>query len=335
MMWNWMLTSLAVGNTLILYDGNPSYPDATAMWKLVQDEKVTMFGTSASYINFIKDQGLKPGRDFDLSNLTQIWQTGSPLSPEGFEYVYQDIKKELWFNSSAGGTDINGCFCTGSPTSPVYAGQLQFAALAMKVNVYDETGSPVVDKEGELVCEAPAPSMPLYFWNDPGDAKYKDAYFTVYPNVWRHGDYVIHDSKTGGFTFYGRSDAILKPSGVRIGTAELYNQVEQMEEIADSLAIGQNWEGDQRVILFVKLAEGYQLTEELKTKIKKTLRDKASPRHVPAKIIETPDIPYTLNMKKVEGAVTNIIHGRPVLNRDALINPACLDFYENVPELQS
>ncbi|UCH07997.1 MAG: acetoacetate--CoA ligase [Deltaproteobacteria bacterium] len=335
MMWNWMLTSLAVGNTLILYDGNPSYPDATAMWKLVQDEKVTMFGTSASYINFIKDQGLKPRRDFDLSNLTQIWQTGSPLSPEGFEYVYQDIKKDLWFNSSAGGTDINGCFCTGSPTSPVYAGQLQFPALAMKVNVYDETGSPVVDKEGELVCEAPAPSMPLYFWNDPGDAKYKDAYFTVYPNVWRHGDYVIHDSKTGGFTFYGRSDAVLKPSGVRIGTAELYNQVEQLEEIADSLAIGQNWEGDQRVILFVKLAEGYQLTEELKTKIKKTLRDNASPRHVPAKIIETPDIPYTLNMKKVEGAVTNIIHGRPVLNRDALMNPQCLDFYENVPELQS
>jgi acetoacetyl-CoA synthetase len=335
MMWNWMLTSLAVGNTLILYDGNPSYPDATAMWKLVQDEKVTMFGTSASYINFIKDQGLKPGRDFDLSNLTQIWQTGSPLSPEGFEYVYRDIKKDLWFNSSAGGTDINGCFCTGSPTSPVYAGQLQFPALAMKVNVYDETGSPVVDKEGELVCEAPAPSMPLYFWNDPGDAKYRDAYFTVYPNIWRHGDYVIHDSKTGGFTFYGRSDAVLKPSGVRIGTAELYNQVEQMEEIADSLAIGQNWEGDQRVILFVKLAEGYQLTEELKTKIKKTLRDKASPRHVPAKIIETPDIPYTLNMKKVEGAVTNIIHGRAVLNRDALMNPQCLDFYENVPELQS
>jgi len=249
--------------------------------------------------------------------------------------VYRDIKKDLWFNSSAGGTDINGCFCTGSPTSPVYAGQLQFPALAMKVNVYDETGSPVVDKEGELVCEAPAPSMPLYFWNDPGDAKYRDAYFTVYPGVWRHGDYVIHDSQTGGFTFYGRSDAILKPSGVRIGTAELYNQVEQMEEIADSLAIGQNWEGDQRVILFVKLAEGYQLTEELKTKIKKTLRDKASPRHVPAKIIETPDIPYTLNMKKVEGAVTNIIHGRPVLNRDALMNPQCLDFYENVPELQS
>ncbi len=335
MMWNWMLTSLAVGNTLILYDGNPGYPDLGAMWKLVQDEKVTMFGTSASYINFIKSQELKPGKDYDLSSLKQIWQTGSPLSPEGFEYVYQDIKKDVWFNSSAGGTDINGCFCTGSPTSPVYAGELQFPALAMKINVYDEKGSPVVDQEGELVCEAPAPSMPLYFWNDPDNAKYKDAYFAVYPNIWRHGDYVKINSQTGGVTFYGRSDAVLKPSGVRIGTAEIYNQVEQLEEIADSLAIGQNWEGDQRIILFVKPAEGYHLTEELKAKIKKTLRAKASPRHVPAKMIEIPDIPYTLNMKKVESAVTNILHGRPVLNRDALVNPESLDYYENIPELQS
>ena len=335
MMWNWMLTSLAVGNTLILYDGNPGYPDLGAMWKLVQDEKVTMFGTSASYINFLKSQELKPGKDYDLSSLKQIWQTGSPLSPEGFEYVYQDIKKDVWFNSSAGGTDINGCFCTGSPTSPVYAGELQFPALAMKINVYDEKGSPVVDQEGELVCEAPAPSMPLYFWNDPDNAKYKDAYFAVYPNIWRHGDYVKINSQTGGVTFYGRSDAVLKPSGVRIGTAEIYNQVEQLEEIADSLAIGQNWEGDQRIILFVKPAEGYHLTEELKAKIKKTLRAKASPRHVPAKMIEIPDIPYTLNMKKVESAVTNILHGRPVLNRDALVNPESLDYYENIPELQS
>jgi len=335
MMWNWMLTSLAVGNTLILYDGNPGYPDPGAMWKLVQDEKVTMFGTSASYINFLKSQELKPGKDYDLSSLKQIWQTGSPLSPEGFEYVYQNIKKDVWFNSSAGGTDINGCFCTGSPTSPVYAGELQFPALGMKINVYDEKGDPVVDQEGELVCEAPAPSMPLYFWNDPDNAKYKDAYFTVYPNIWRHGDYVKINSQTGGVTFYGRSDAVLKPSGVRIGTAEIYNQVEQLEEIADSLAIGQNWEGDQRIILFVKPAEGYHLTEELKAKIKKTLRAKASPRHVPAKMIEIPDIPYTLNMKKVESAVTNILHGRPVLNRDALMNPESLDYYENIPELQS
>jgi len=335
MMWNWMLTSLATGNTLILYDGNPNYPDLDAMWKLIEEEKVTMFGTSASYINFIKSQGLKPGKNYDLSSLKEIWQTGSPLSPEGFEYVYDEIKKDLWFNSSAGGTDINGCFCTGSPTSPVYAGELQFPALAMKINVYDENGNPVVDQEGELVCEAPAPSMPLYFWNDPDNKRYKDAYFNVYPNIWRHGDYITINSETGGITFYGRSDAVLKPSGVRIGTAELYNQVEQMEEIADSLAIGQNWQGDQRVILFVKLAEGHNLTDDLKTKIKKTLRANASPRHVPAKIIETPDIPYTLNMKKVEGAVTNTIHGRAVLNRDALKNPESLDFYENLPELQS
>ena len=335
MMWNWMLTSLATGNTLVLYDGNPNYPDPGAMWKLVQDEKVTMFGTSASYINFIRSQGLKPGKDYDLSSLKEIWQTGSPLSPEGFEYVYQEIKKDLWFNSSAGGTDINGCFCTGSPTSPVYAGELQSPGLAMKINVYDEKGNPVVDQEGELVCEAPAPSMPLYFWNDPDDKKYKEAYFDVYPNIWRHGDYIVINSETGGVTFFGRSDAVLKPSGVRIGTAEIYNQVEKLEEIADSLAIGQNWEGDQRIILFVKCAEGYNLTEELKGKIKKTLRAKTSPRHVPAKMIETPDIPYTLNMKKVESAVTNIINGKPVLNRGALINPESLDFYENLPELQS
>ena len=335
MMWNWMLTSLATGNTLILYDGNPNYPDPGAMWKLIQDEKVTMFGTSASYINFIRSQGLKPGKDYDLSSLKEIWQTGSPLSPEGFEYVYQEIKKDLWFNSSAGGTDINGCFCTGSPTSPVYAGELQSPGLAMKINVYDEKGNPVVDQEGELVCEAPAPPMPLYFWNDPDDKKYKEAYFDVYPNIWRHGDYIVINSETGGVTFFGRSDAVLKPSGVRIGTAEIYNQVEKLEEIADSLAIGQNWEGDQRIILFVKCAEGYNLTDDLKGKIKKTLREKTSPRHVPAKMIETPDIPYTLNMKKVESAVTNIINGKPVLNRGALINPESLDFYENLPELQT
>jgi acetoacetyl-CoA synthetase len=335
MMWNWIMSSLAIGNTLILYDGNPNFPDLGAMWKLIQDEKVTMFGTSATYISFIRSQELKPGKDYDLSSLQEIWQTGSPLSPEGFEYVYREIKEDLWFNSSSGGTDINGCFCTGSPINPVYAGELQVPALAMKINVYDESGNPVVDREGELVCEAPAPSMPLYFWNDPDNRKYKEAYFNVYPNVWRHGDYVKINSKTGGLTFSGRSDAVLKPSGVRIGTAEIYNQVEKLEEIADSLAIGQNWKGDQRIILFVKLAEGHDLNEDLKNKIKKTLREKASPRHIPAKIIEVSDIPYTLNMKKVESAVTNLIHGRPVLNRDALINPKSLDAYQNLPELQN
>jgi acetoacetyl-CoA synthetase len=330
MMWNWLLSSLGTGATIVLYDGNPLYPDAGAMWKLIQDEKITVFGTSATYINFLRSQGLQPGKDYDLSSLREISQTGSPLSAEGFEYVYEAIKEDLHFNSISGGTDINGCFAIGSPTVPVYAGELQKAGLGMKIDCYDEKGKPVLDQMGELVCEAPAPSMPLYFWNDPDNKRYKDAYFSVYPKVWRHGDYIIIHSDTKGITFFGRSDAVLKPSGVRIGTAEVYNQVEKMEEIADSLAIGQDWQGDQRVLLFVKLNQGYSLTDELQAKIKKTLRDNASPRHVPARIIAVSDIPYTLNMKKVESAVTNIIHGRPVSNRDALINPESLDYYEGI-----
>jgi acetoacetyl-CoA synthetase len=337
MMWNWLLSSSAVGATIVLYDGNPNYPDPGAMWKLIQDEKITIFGCSATYINYLRSQGVKPGKDYDLSSLREISQTGSPLSAEGFEYVYQEIKKDLHFNSISGGTDINGCFAAGSPTLPVYAGELQAPALGMKVKAYDEKGNPIVDQQGELVCEAPSPSMPLYFWNDPDNERYKEAYFRFYPdkNVWRHGDYIMIHSDTGGITFFGRSDAVLKPSGVRIGTAEIYNVVEEFEEIADSLAIGQSWKGDQRIILFVKLAPGYSLTEDLKNKIRKTLREKASPRHVPALIIEAPDVPYTFNMKKVEIAVTNIIHGRPVLNRDALINPESLDYFENIlPKLQ-
>jgi len=337
MMWNWLLSSLAVGATVVLYDGNPNYPDAGAMWKLIQDEKITVFGTSATYIHYLQKQGVKPGQDYDLSSLKQISQTGSALSAEGFEYAYREIKQDLHFNSISGGTDINGCFAAGNPISPVYAGQLQGPALAMKVKAYDEEGSEIFDQQGELVCEAPAPSMPLYFWNDPDNQKYRNAYFTFYPdvNVWRHGDYIVMHSDTGGITFYGRSDAVLKPSGVRIGTGEIYNVVEKIEEVADSLAIGQNWEGDQRIILFVKVAEGFSLTEELKDKIKKALRQDASPRHVPALIIKVPDIPYTFSMKKVESAVTNIVNGRPVLNRDALINPESLDYYEKIlPELQ-
>lgn len=335
MMWNWLLSSLGVGATIVLYDGNPSYPDAGAMWKLAQEEKITIFGLSASYVNYLKSQGMRPGKDYDLSSLKGISQTGSALSAEGFEYVYQEIKKDLHFNSIAGGTDINGCFAIGSPIKPVYGGELQSPALAMKVKAYDEKGKAVWDQQGELVCEAPAPSMPLYFWNDPKGEKYRSAYFEYYPNVWRHGDYIVIHSDTGGITFYGRSDSVLKPSGVRIGTAEIYNVVEKFGEVADCLAIGQNWEGDQRIILFVKMAQGAKLTEELKDKIKKGLREKASPRHVPAIIMEMPDAPYTLNMKKVESAVTNIIHGRPVLNRDALSNPEVLDYFEKIlPELQ-
>ncbi len=338
MMWNWLLSSLAVGATIVLYDGNPNYPDPGAMWKLIQDEKITIFGCSATYINYLRSQGVKPGGDYNLSSLREISQTGSSLSAEGFEYVYQEIKRDLHFNSISGGTDINGCFAAGSPTVPVYAGELQAPALGMKVKAYDEKGAAIVDQEGELVCEAPSPSMPLYFWNDPDNERYRGAYFSFYPdkNVWRHGDYIIFHSNTGGITFLGRSDAVLKPSGVRIGTAEVYNVVEKLEEVADSLAIGQSWKGDERLILFVKLAPGYSLTADLKSKIRTNLRYAASPRHVPALIIEAPDIPYTFNMKKVEIAVRNIIHGRPVLNRDALINPESLDYFEEIlPELHS
>jgi acetoacetyl-CoA synthetase len=330
MMWNWLLAGLGVGATIVLYDGNPNYPDPNAMWKLIQDERITIFGCSASYLNFLRSQAVAPGKQFDLSSLREISQTGSPLSAEGFEYIYRAIKSDLHFNSIAGGTDLNGCFANGAPILPVFAGELQSRALAMQVQAYDEQGKPIYDEQGELVCESASPSMPLYFWDDPDGAKYKRAYFENYPGVWRHGDYIVIHSDTGGITFYGRSDAVLKPSGVRIGTAEIYNQLEQMPEIADSVAVGQNWQGDQRVILFVKLAPGFALTDELKNKIKKQLREKASPRHVPALILETPDIPYTLNLKKVESAVTNILNGRPVGNRDALSNPACLDYYENI-----
>jgi len=335
MMWNWLLSSLGVGATVVLFDGNPNHPDAGAMWKMTQDEKITIFGLSASYINYLRSEGFRPGKTYDLSSLREISQTGSPLSAEGFEWVYQEIKEDLHFNSIAGGTDINGCFAIGSPIQPVYAGELQSAGLGMKVKAYDDKGKPVWDQQGELVCEAPAPPMPLYFWNDPNGEKYKSAYFDNYPGVWRHGDYIVIHKDTGGITFYGRSDAVLKPSGVRIGTAEIYNVVERLEEIGDSLAIGQNWQGEQRVILFVKLNPGVSLTEELKNKIRKTLREKASPRHVPSIILEMPEAPYTMNMKKVESAVTNIIHGRPVLNRDALMNPQVLDYFEKiVSELQ-
>ncbi len=335
MMWNWLICSLAVGATIVLYDGNPNYPDHGAMWRLAQDEKITIFGCSASYLNYLRSSGASPGKTYDLSSLRAMSQTGSPLSIEGFEYVYREIKENMHFNSISGGTDINGCFALGTPIQPVYAGELQGPALGMKIKAYDESGNHVLDSEGELVCEAPAPSMPLYFWNDADFARYRSAYFDVYPGVWRHGDWVLFHSDSGGITFLGRSDFTLKPSGVRIGPAEVYNVVENIEGIADSMAVGQDWKGDQRVILFVRLAAGYELSEELKNLIKTSLRKQASPRHVPYLIIAVPDIPYTFNMKKVESSVANILNGRPVTNRDALNNPESLDFYEKIAlELQ-
>lgn len=333
MMWNWQAASIGAGASIVLYDGNPSYPDTSAIWKILEEEKVTVFGLSASYIHSLVAEGFSPKKAANLEHLREISQTGSALSEDGFEFVYREIKSDLHFNSIAGGTDINGCFASGNPISPVYSNELQAPGLGMKINCYDEDGKPIRGKQGELVCELPAPSMPLYFWNDEDGERYMNAYFRVYPNIWHHGDYVSFN-ETGGITFYGRSDSVLKPSGVRIGTAEIYNIVEKLPEVVESLAIGQNYHGDQRVILFVKLAEGKELTDELIKTIKTQLRTKASPRHVPSMIIAVPDIPKTLNGKKVESAVTNIVNGRKVTNRDALSNPESLDFYESIlPEL--
>jgi len=339
MMWNWLMCCLAVGSSVVLYDGNPTYPDWGTMWRMVQEEKVSILGCSASYINYLRSLGSIPRTEYDLSSLREVSQTGSPLSSEGFEWVYREVKQDLHFNSISGGTDINGCFAGGAPILPVYPGELQGPGLGMRVNAYDEEGNPVKDRLGELVCEAPTPSMPLYFWNDVGNEKYKEAYFEYYHpqgrNVWRHGDYVVIHSDTGGITFYGRSDAVLKASGVRIGTSEIYNVVEKLSEVADCLAVGQNWKGDQRIILFVKLAPNHLLSEGLKEQIRKALRQEASPKHVPSLILEVPDIPYTFNMKKVEIAVANIVNNRPVTNRDSLANPEALDFYVRLlPELE-
>jgi len=333
MMWNWLVGSLAVGATLVLFDGNPFHPDPGALWKMAQDEKITIFGTSAGYIAALKNAGVKPGKTYDLTPLKSVLSTGSPLSMEGFEYIYQEVKDDLQLASISGGTDLNGCFALGNPIGPVYSGELQCRGLAMKVMAFDEDGKSVINQQGELVCAAPFPSMPIYFWSDPDGKKYHDAYFDVYPNVWRHGDYIVINEQ-GGVTIYGRSDATLNPGGVRIGTAEIYRQVDRLKEIEDSVVVGQDWKNDVRVILFVKMAEGYELTDDIVNKIKNAIRTNASPRHVPAKILAIPDVPYTHNMKKVELAVKKVVHNQPVLNKDSLRNPEALDYYTDIRELQ-
>jgi acetoacetyl-CoA synthetase len=333
MMWNWLTSSLAVGATLVLFDGNPFHPHPGALWEMAQDEKITVFGTSAGYIAALINAGVRAGKDYDLSRLRAVLSTGSPLSIEGFEYIYNEVKSDLQLASIAGGTDLNGCFALGNPMGPVYAGELQCRGLAMDVRAFDENGKELINEEGELVCCKPFPSMPIYFWDDADGSKYHSAYFDVYPNIWRHGDFVTVTDH-GGVVMLGRSDATLNPGGVRIGTAEIYRQVEQMDEIDDSVVIGQKWNNDIRVVLFVQLAAGYELTGELKDKIKQTIRTSASPRHVPAKILSVPAVPYTLNMKKVELAVKKIVEGKPVLNKDALSNPEALDYYADLEELK-
>ena len=332
MMWNWLISSLAVGATLLLFDGSPFYPGARALWQLAQDQGVTVFGTSAKYLEAVEKAGVRPGEAYDLSKIKAVLSTGSPLSAEGFEFVYRDIKADVRLSSISGGTDIISCFALGNPLGAVHAGEIQCRGLGMKIASFDPEARPGINRKGELVCTAPFPSMPIYFWDDPDNKKYKSAYFDVYPNVWRHGDYV-EINEDGGVVIYGRSDATLNPGGIRIGTAEIYRQVETLPEIMYSLVVGQNWQKDVRILLFVKLVEGAELTKELVKKIKTTIRENTSSRHVPDKIIAVKDIPYTLNGKKVELAVRSIIHNEPVLNRDALANPGALDLFKDLSEL--
>jgi acetoacetyl-CoA synthetase len=334
MMWNWLVSSLALGARVFLYDGSPFYPDPGGMWQMAQDEKITIFGTSAKYLAALEKAGVKPRESYDLTSLKAILSTGSPLSAESFEFVYRDIKEDLCLSSISGGTDIISCFALGNPMGPVYASELQCRGLGMKVEAYDEQGRSIKGKKGELVCTLSAPSMPIYFWNDPNNIKYGEAYFDVYPGVWLHGDY-IEITEHGGVIIYGRSDATLNPGGVRIGTAEIYRQVESIPEIVDSLVVGQDREDDVRIVLFVKLREDAKLTVELVDQIRTTIRKNCTPRHVPAKCIEVADIPYTISGKKVELAVQNVLHGREVKNKDALANPEALDCYVDLPELKT
>jgi acetoacetyl-CoA synthetase len=334
MMWNWLTASLSVGATLVLYDGNPFHPGPDALWRMAEQEKITVFGTSAGYIEALKNAGVKPKSQFDLTPLKSVLSTGSPLSDENFEFIYDHIKSDLQLASISGGSDLNGCFALGNPMGPVYTGELQCRGLGMAVYAYDDTGQPVVDQQAELVCTAPFPSMPIYFWGDEDGSKYHSAYFDQFPGIWTHGDF-IKVTPRGGVIMFGRSDATLNPGGVRIGTAEIYRRLDAMPELEDSVVVGQSWNNDVRVILFVKLAPGYDLTEDLEAKIRADIRANASPRHVPAKIIACPDVPYTLNMKKVELAVKKVIEGKEVKNKDALKNPEALDFFAELPELKS
>ncbi len=334
MMWNWLTASLSTGATLVLFDGNPFHPGPDFLWQVAEEEKITVFGTSAGYIAALKNAGVKPGKQFDLSPMKSLLSTGSPLSEEDFEFIYDEVKSDLQLASISGGSDLNGCFALGNPIGPVYSGEIQCRGLGMKVFAFDDNGQPVIGRQGELVCTAPFPSMPIYFWNDEDNSRYQSAYFEDFPGVWAHGDY-IEITEHGGLVMYGRSDATLNPGGVRIGTAEIYRRLEQIDEIEDSVVVGQNWNNDVRVILFVKIKPGVELTDALKDKIKADIRVNASPRHVPAKIISVPDIPYTLNMKKVELAVKKVIHGQEVTNKDALKNPESLDLFKNIEDLQS
>jgi acetoacetyl-CoA synthetase len=332
MMWNWLVSALAAEATLLLYDGSPFHPSGNILFDFIETEKGTLFGTSAKYIDACNNAGVDPASSHDLSALRTVTSTGSPLVPEGFDYVYQHIKADVCLSSIAGGTDIIGCFMGGNPIGPVWRGEIQARHLGMAVQVFDDQGAAVVGEKGELVCLKPFPSMPVAFWNDPEGARYRGAYFETYPGVWHHGDFITL-TEHGGIIVYGRSDATLNPGGVRIGTAEIYRQVERMEEVEESIVIGQDWQGDVRVVLFVKLRPGLELDEALIKTIKAEIRAGCTPRHVPARVLQVADIPRTKSGKIVELAVRDVVHGRPVKNKEALANPEALDLFAARQEL--
>ena len=333
MMWNWLVSGLASGATLLLYDGSPFHPDGNVIFDFARDERMTYFGTSAKFIDAVRKSGLRPIETHDLSAVKVISSTGSPLAPENFRFVYDGIKRDVHLASISGGTDIVSCFVLGVPLKPVWIGEIQGPGLGMAVDVYDDDARPVRGAKGELVCTRAFPSMPLMFWNDPDGAKYRAAYFERFDNIWCHGDFAEW-TEHGGMIIHGRSDATLNPGGVRIGTAEIYNQVEQLEEVAEAICIGQDWEGDVRVVLFVRLAEGVALDEALEKKIRIAIRTGASPRHVPARIVAVADIPRTKSGKITELAVRDVVHGRTVKNKEALVNPEALELYRDMPQLQ-
>jgi acetoacetyl-CoA synthetase len=334
MMWNWLVSGLASGATLCLFDGSPFAPNGNVLWDYAADEQFTIFGTSAKYIDALRKEGVTPIKTHDLSALRVVTSTGSPLSPEGFAFVYDGIKADVQLSSISGGTDIVSCFVLGNPVKPVWSGEIQGPGLGLAMDVWNDDGQPVRGEKGELVCTKAFPSMPVMFWNDPGNAKYKAAYFERFDNIWCHGDFAEW-TEHGGLIIHGRSDATLNPGGVRIGTAEIYNQVEQLDEVLEAICIGQDFDDDVRVILFVRLKGDLELDEALEKRIKTKIRTGASPRHVPAKVIQVADIPRTKSGKIVELAVREVVHGRPVKNKEALANPEALALFEGLEQLKA
>ncbi len=333
MMWNWLVSALSIGATVVLYDGSPAYPSLEVLWRAIEFERITVFGVSPKYLSACQKAGLTPSTSNNFSSLKTILSTGSPLPPESFEWVYKHVKTDLQLSSISGGTDIVSCFMLGTPLSPVFSGEIQRRGLGMKVEVFDDEGRSVIDQVGELVCTAPFPSMPIGFWNDAENSKYRAAYFNRFPGVWCHGDYISINSR-GGVVVYGRSDTTLNPGGVRIGAAEIYNPLETMPEILDSIVVGQNFRSDVRIVLFVVLRAELLLDDNLRGKIRETIRESATPRHVPAIIAQVGDIPRTISGKKVELVVARIINGLPLGNLEALSNPECLTQFANLPELR-